>query len=724
MIYPCGDSTAAIFTAADVDLTVFSRIKHHTRKGTKKRERAIFPDLLCAFDIETTDDGERAFMWGWQFAFLPQPGSEEWRTRRGLVMRQTEPVVIFGDTWEEFKLLLSRIREAAGEDKTIAVYVHNLSYEYCFAAGILPFTAGFVIGNNKVARLDMPGFEFRCSYCYTNKSLQQWTEGRVRHAKTKGDLDFTVYREPGAPMTALERQYRYNDVAGLVEALYKEYQTYKETITSAVMTSTGHVRREINRAADYELNQVKWNCEQDLRIAKKLHRMFRGGDTHGNRSMLGMIHLGVTGRDKKSSYPSTLLLKKFPVSAFIPIKELTPESWHKWAWAANYRSFALVRVEGLSIKPNAPDPYIARAKVEKVSGSQCDNGRILYADAVLLYVTDLDWRIIEDAYTFESVQVLEGYAARADYLPSAFTKLVREFFRQKEVLGAAVKKLEAAGKYEDADRTEEERAKFKGLVNSFYGCLAEWLHLDEVRFDADKLDFVQVEHDDPAQYEQETWERRNKSRLPYQWGVWCTAWGRYEYYKGVKAVCGNYAAPGAWIYGDTDSCKYISSPEIEARFDELNESIRAECEAAPVPGYVDVEGRRVYLGLWEVEGKYDRFCTWGAKKYAYEDKRGLHITVAGLGKKTGAKYLAEHGGLEAFDRGFTWPEGASGRTRAVYSPPTAAHKITLRSGRQITSAGYVRIVPTTYTLDITPELSGLIETMHNLGMLDASPVFE
>lgn len=724
MIYPCGDSTAAIFSAADVDLTVFSRIKTHTRKGTKKRERAVFPDLLCAFDIETTDDGERAFMWAWQFAFLPQPGSEEWRTRRGLVMRQTEPVVVFGDTWEEFKLLLARIREAAGEDKTIAIYVHNLSYEYCFAAGILPFTSGFVIGNNKVARLDMPGVEFRCSYCYTNKSLQQWTEGRVRHAKTKGDLDFTVYREPGAPMTPMERQYRYNDVAGLVEALYKEYQTYHETITSAVMTSTGHVRREINRAADYELNEVKWNCEQDLKMAKKLHRMFRGGDTHGNRSMLGMIHLGVTGRDKKSSYPSALLLKKFPVSSFIPIKNLSPESWHRWSWAANYRSFALVNIQGLAIKPNAPDPYIARAKIEKVSGSQCDNGRILYADAVLLYVTDLDWRIIEDAYTFESVQVLEAYAARADYLPKAFTQLVREFFRQKEVLGAAVKKLEAAGKYEDADRTEEERAKFKGLVNSFFGCLAEWLHLDEVRFDADKLDFVPVEHDDMSAYEEETWKRRNKSRLPYQWGVWCTAWSRYEYYKGVKAVCGNYAAPGQWIYGDTDSCKYISSPEIEQRFDELNANIKAECEAAPVPGFVDVDGRRIYLGLWEVEGVYNRFVTWGAKKYAYEDKRGLHITVAGLGKKTGAAYLAEHGGLEAFDRGFTWPEGASGRTRAVYSEPMAAHKITLRSGRQITTAGYVRIVPTTYTLDITPELSGLLETMHNLGMLDASPVFD
>lgn len=724
MIYPCGETTAAIFSAADVDLTAFARIKTRKRKGTAKRQAAVFPDMLCAFDIETTDDGERAFMWGWQFAFLAAPGSEQYRTRRGVIMELREPVVVFGDTWEEFQLLLSRIRQAAGEDRTVAVYVHNLSYEYCFAAGILPFTSGFVIGNNKVARLDMPGFEFRCSYCYTNKSLQQWTEGRVKHAKTKGDLDFTVYREPGAEMTPAERQYRYNDVAGLVEALYKEYQTYKETVTTAVMTSTGHVRREINRATDYQLNKVKWDCEQDLRIAKKLHRLFRGGDTHGNRSMLGMIHAQVTGRDKKSSYPSVLLLKRFPVSSFIPIKDRTPDAWHRWAWAKNYRSFALVSIQGLSIKDNAPDPYIARAKVEKVSGSQCDNGRILYADAILMYVTDLDWRIIEDAYNMQSVEVLEAYAARADYLPPAFTKLVREFFRQKEVLGAAVKKLEAAGDYEAADRAEEERAKFKGLVNSFYGCLAEWLHLDELQYSPDKLDFVPVEHEDLAQYELETWQRRNKSRLPYQWGVWCTAWARYEYYKGVKAVCSDYAAPGCWIYGDTDSCKYLSDAGIEARFTELNASIKAECEAAPVPGYVDVGDKRIYLGLWEVEGVYDRFVTWGAKKYAYEDKRGLHITVAGLGKKIGAQYLAEHGGLEAFDRGFTWPEGASGRTRAVYSEPMAAHAITLRSGRRITSAGYVRIIPTTYTLDITPELSSLIETMHNLGVLDASPVFE
>ena len=737
MIVPCGTGTAAVFTAADVDLTFFARVKQRVRRGGQKRKRAVFPDMICAWDIETTTPGTQAlffdgdlswpedtegdcsFMWSWQFAFLPAAGSEEIRTKRGIHLKQISPVVVMGETWEEFQLLLARIRETVGDECTVAVYVHNLSFESHFAFGILPFTSGFVVGDKKIARLDMPGFEFRCSYCYTNKSLQMLTEGRVKHAKTSGDLNFRIYREPGDYVTAMERQYMYNDVAGLVEALYKEFQNYAENVATVVMTSTGHVRRYINRAEDYKLREIKWACEQNYSIAKKHHRLFRGGDTHGNRSMIGIIQEDATGRDKKSSYPSALLLKMFPVSSFVPIKDLSFASWHKWAWAKNYRSFALVTVSGLAIKRNAPDPYIARAKVEHVVNTSCDNGRILYADEVTLYVTDLDWRIIEDAYTFDEVLVLEAYASKADYLPKAFTKLVQEFFYQKEVLGAAVKKHKAEGNLEAADRIEEERSKFKALVNAFYGCLAEWLHLDELQYNQDKLCFESVLHDEPG-YEEEVWKRRNKSRLPYQWGVWTTAWARYEYYKGVKAVCGDFSCPGNWIYGDTDSCKYLSTPEVEERFEALNASIRKECEEAPVKGYVDVNGKRVYLGVWEVEGHYDKFITWGAKKYAYTDERGLHVTVAGLGKTSGAKYLAAHGGIEAFDRGFVWPEGASGRTRAIYSDPTPAHEITLASGRKITSAGWIEIVDTTYKLDITDEFSSLL---YSLQPLDADPVF-
>ena len=711
------EGSLIVYSAEDADLRAFTAVKTYKRRGAKNRAAREFVNLLCAFDIEVTDDDPDPFMYCWQFAFMGAPASEEINLNRGRhraaeIQSFRTPRVIFGDTWEELQLLLSRIESAMPEGVSCPIYVHNLSYEYAFMNNIINFDSGFLVGGNKIARLDSHCFEWRCSYCYTNKSLYQLTHERVKHAKSKDDLDYSVYREPCAQLTPDEIQYRYNDVAGLVEALYLEYTAYNENVANAVMTSTGHVRKEIQRASDYKLNEIKWNCEQSFAIAEKLHKLFRGGDTHGNRDMIGLIHSGVRGRDKKSSYPCMIVTKRFPVSHFV---KMDPDIWESVCMMRNYACFGYLRITGLKIKRNAPDPYIARAKVSKAAGTSCDNGRILYADTVELWLLDLDYRIIADAYTFDKCEVLEAYAAKADFLPSAFTGLVRDFFGRKEELKLLVKKLKKEGKKEAAATQAEEYNKFKNLVNSFYGCLAEWIHADEYQYqlvESGGKDFMPVNHDNIDDWIQELWKRRNKTRLPYQWGVYVTAWARYEYYCGIKACSGNYANSSKFIYGDTDSAKYISTPEIEARFDELNARIRKECEEAPVKGYVDLsDGTRAYMGIWEIEQDYKEFRTWGAKKYAYTDGDGLHITVAGLSKEKGSTYLEKIGGIEAFNTGLVFPEEYSGRTRSIYSESTLPHKKKLRSGKEITTAGYVRILPVTYTLDITNEMLFLIQSL-------------
>ena len=49
--------------------------------------------------------------------------------------------------------------------------------------------------------------------------------------------------------------------------------------------------------------------------------------------------------------------------------------------------------------------------------------------------------------------------------------------------------------------------------------------------------------------------------------------------------------------------------------------------------YIDT-GKHLYvLGVPEDDGIYEEFVTLGAKRYAYRDKKGLHITVSGVQKK-------------------------------------------------------------------------------------------
>lgn len=155
------------------------------------------------------------------------------------------------------------------------------------------------------------------------------------------------------------------------------------------------------------------------------------------------------------------------------------------------------------------------------------------------------------------------------------------------------------------------------------------------------LDFTPEEQNEKVML-----ERANKKAFTvYAWGCWCTAWARYWLQRAID-LCGDN-----FVYCDTDSVKYLGDVDLT----ELNEEIRAASEKHGA--YADDRaGVRHYLGVFEDEN-YEpgtRFCTMGAKKYAYEDSTGLHITIAGV-SKSGA---AEMKSIENFREGFIFRESA------------------------------------------------------------------
>ena len=103
------------------------------------------------------------------------------------------------------------------------------------------------------------------------------------------------------------------------------------------------------------------------------------------------------------------------------------------------------------------------------------------------------------------------------------------------------------------------------------------------------------------------------------------------------------------------------------------------------------------MGVYESEKDKDRFRTWGAKKYAFEDDKGLHITVAGVGKKKGAEYLKNHGGLESFEPGFIWPNQNSGGGTDAYWNDDGINYVII-NGERILSGANVGILSSSYTL--------------------------
>lgn len=120
------------------------------------------------------------------------------------------------------------------------------------------------------------------------------------------------------------------------------------------------------------------------------------------------------------------------------------------------------------------------------------------------------------------------------------------------------------------------------------------------------------------------------------------------------------------------------------------------------------------MGVFESEGRYKQFVTMGAKKYAYTDADGgLHITVAGVGKKAGAKELAKAGGLPAFKPGLIFTE--AGGTEAIYND--RANLVLNVEGRELVIGPNVCLRPSTYKLGYAPEyvrLLGDITTLRRL----------
>ena len=116
------------------------------KDGSKRGDRKTYKNLVCAFDIETTriEEIDQSIMYIWQF-------------------QVDELCTVYGRTWDEYQTFLDGICAALGDDYLV-VYVHNLSYEFQFLAGIYPFKTSevFAVESRKVLKCEMYGhIEYR-----------------------------------------------------------------------------------------------------------------------------------------------------------------------------------------------------------------------------------------------------------------------------------------------------------------------------------------------------------------------------------------------------------------------------------------------------------------------------------------------------------------------------------------------------------------------------------
>lgn len=702
-------------------------------KCTKGRKYMY--NIPVMFDIESTtipnEDLQKsyAYMYQWQICI--------------------DKTVCFGRTWKEFVILINRIiDEMDTPNHNLVIYVHNLPYEWAFMNQFLKQIddniKAFYVKKRMPLAVRMPniGLEFRCSWKLSNMSLEKFVEnsGSFYRKQTHIDYDYSKIRTPLTPLTNDELGYCYCDVRGGCDAIRAELE-HGYTLADIPLTSTGFVRRDTQKAYRYYDNWCngKFISAEYSRIFKRLpyhpkrkkgkeyHYRFefiqdaltpelytlfkdisRGGDTKANALHAGKIRNNVYSFDRVSSYPAVQMTYKYPSGKWVNYFPTDENMLREYLYDDEKCCICTLYLENIRLKKGASAPYIPTAKCKTfVKGKKGveDNGKIMIAEKLSISITEIDFRIIDDLYDFDIVEWENVYRCKKDYLPVPLRAVNLLYFLGKCEL-----------KNVDAFRYMKSKNKLNGIFGMTFTDLIHELwtfDLNDLKWEVDK-----AETDNEIREALEKYYNDKKSCLRYDTGVYTTAYARYELYLAIKAV-----GRKAFMYADTDSVKWFSdNPKEVSRilkwFNGRNEELIAkalECEA-----YVDYNGKRYILGVWENESKdggplYSRFITYGAKKYAYEyteknilvDKDGVAhpfgITVAGLSKTKGEKFFRN---CDNFKLGVTVPEDMSGRTIGVWRDERI-HTVTIQ-GVGIETAGSCAILDTTYTLGVKGEYNDLM----------------
>ena len=656
-----------IYNVNNFDYSLITKAENQRRKKGnqgKRDTKRVYKDLICAFDIETTNDREsvQAFMYVWQFQF--------------------NDITIMGRTWNEFITMLQRMANELNRDQYIVIFVHNLSFEFQFLRGIYDFTKEevFAVDSRKVLKCEMFNhFELRCSYLQTNMSLNEFTHKMgVQDVKLSGeDFDYKKSRYPWTPLTDLELQYCINDVKGLVEAMRIQMELEHDTFYTLPLTSTGYVRRDVKAAMRHYNRQDLKDMLPDYNVFCMLREAFRGGNTHANRYYANYILKDVHSNDYASSYPNVQINCRFPMSPWI--REDSMDLDRCLLKIYKHKRACLMRVKLFDVKLKDPmwgAPYLAKAKCRNIKNCENDNGRVLSADYLETTLTDIDFKIVLEEYEFSWIEFTDFYHCRYGLLPKQLRETVLEYFRRKtELKGVKGEELYYM--------------KSKNKLNSVYGMSVQSPVKQSIDFEHDFI----LRDDD----ETELLNAANKKAfMSYAWGVWTTAHARAELEEAIK-MCGD-----RFVYCDTDSVKYLGSID----FDSFNAKKRRRSEENGAVA-TDPAGVKHYLGVMEHDADYSEFATMGAKKYAYRYPDGkLGITIAGVNKSKGAEELEAAGGLSAFKEGFVFKK--AGGTESIYNDVPAIDHI-IREGREIPITSNLYIKDSEYTLGITGEYYRILQ---------------
>lgn len=644
-------------------------------------------------------------------------------------------IVYFVRTRTECKLLFSEIeRICSANDIQIVCYVHNLSFEYQFMKSILDidFQKVFLVKNRKLAKFELQSdtIIFRDSYLLSNMSLEKFCENynEPLYRKDKELIDYEIARYPWSELDNEVLYYSGMDVITLYYAIMNLMQKEGDNLKSIPMTNTGYVRRSYKKAClgnskhkgadrknsknEYEKGKKyrqKYIYKQRLNLDQYnlLQLAFRGGNTHANRYKAGMILDNVTSYDFASSYPAVIICSdEFPMGKLMDCTNSLQTEEDIEYYCKNYWVLFDCIFENIQLRDNekTPVPYIPKSKIitTKYDGIY-DNGRIISQHEKFEFAfLGCEYPILKKQYKGK-MKIIKAYYCQKSYLPIEIRQECYKWYKSKTEL-------------KNVDGMEYEYMKSKNRVNSSFGMMVEKIVKEVQEIDEKgEITLRKPTKEESKEQLDKYYSVQSGKFLSFQWGVTVTALARVRLQELIDMTYKDF------IYADTDSVKIQNGEKYKKLLEKYNENWIKYADKCGVDfiAYTK-ENEKQILGLADFDGFYNRFITLGAKKYAYESddkqkdgtikKNVLHITIAGVPKKLGAKML---GKIENFKVGKTFMVGADGtleerqqwKKRLLYNDDINTDIVI--DGHTLHIGSYIAMERTPYELSITDEYSEL-----------------
>jgi hypothetical protein len=586
---------------------------------------------------------------------------------------------------------------------------------------------------------EFPQLTFRDTYALFNKSVEKLGEDLKKRGEDLPKLEYD-YKKVRLPWDKLEDyDYKYNERDNLVVA-YSLYYYMKDNnindITKLPLTFTGAIRnqRKLFILENFGKKELK---SYDYEYKKQFHsydffnlatRVYQGGLTTSLMQETGkFIERDMYSIDIKSSYPFQMCTKRYPCFYFNTTEyykgneanehyQANKETWYMGSF-----NFINIRVKN--------DKYllpISTSQIKKHNNKIAEqniklfNGKLISADNVLLHCNNIDIDTINLVYEYDYIICEEIYTT---------TKSRR--LKESEIAFL----LNCFDVKENTPKNTFEYNQAKSAINGQYGIKVTSPIRSSYYIENGELqEYDYYSYVDSDSRKQEIYnnfiEKETFNNMDiYTDGVYITSHARYML---VKKMCDLVNLGCTVVYADTDSLKFYTDnieKVLQVLESENRNQIKRNMKNFRFKQYKERfnVSRETYdklcrLGIWEIENKdnpYKLFVTYGAKKYAYLDNEGIHITIAGCNKKQPVKAMklfAEKRGISLKDTmklillpNTRFDIEVSGRTTALYeNRPKEELNYYTYQGRRVGQYGGIIIKDTTYTLGMSHNDSMLL----------------